>query len=197
LSSCFFGKEETNNIKEFKNEENINNDLWNIKKEIDYQEECKNVILWKWDKDIFWWKKIYGDYIKSLENLEKNEYENQENLKKWKCDEFVWENKDFCEKISNSEFVWSKWEYDYQLTKSIIEKNNFCNDIIEKWSEDFIQLCNRTYKNYFAEKIEITSIKLNDSNNKKWNFLLSVWKEKYKKVIDNLFLEECLNNDKE
>jgi regulatory protein YycI of two-component signal transduction system YycFG len=27
LSSCFFGKEETNNIKEFKNEENINNDL--------------------------------------------------------------------------------------------------------------------------------------------------------------------------
>ena len=201
LSSCtFFGKEKIENKSEGGNvkvEKNINlnnknNNKWNLIKEtetINIKKECNKVI--KWEKSEYLSNtKLYNEYLKSLQVLKKNEYKMIIEMKKWNCLTFFWKNKNFCESIKTKKIVGKKWEYDYSLSKSIIEWKNYC-DLIK--NKDLVGDCNETFKYFMETKIDINNIKLSDDIFKKWKFLLEVWKGKYKKIIDDLFLKQCLN----
>ena len=135
------------------------------------------------------YNELYNEYLKSLRVLKKNEYKMIIEIKKWNCLTFSWENKKFCESIKTKKIVGKKWEYKYSLTKSIIEWKNYCDLIKDK---DLVEDCSETFKCFMDPKIGIDNIKLSDDNFKKWKFLLKVWREKYKKIIDFLFYNKCI-----
>ncbi len=187
----------TNEVKKSTNEENnkvlVNNYKQELGKKVNLKKECNKVI--KWEKSEYLSNtKVYHYYFKSLKVLKNNEWVMLHELKKWNCLKFFGKNRFFCEDVKNKKIIWKKWDYSYSFSKSIIDWKNYCNLINNK---ELIGDCNETLKFFYMRRMKINNIKLSDNHFKKWYFLLEVWKEKYKRIINNLFYNECikLKND--
>lgn len=156
--------------------------------------ECKKIVSWSGSKIIQWYG-FLDRYNDALWMIDSNEYVDKNNIVDWKCDEFEGENKLHCEIFASKDLTLLDENksnlplYNYFLLKSLISKNNLCNNLLTDIDQED---CKKTYNDYMLEqKNSEKEITMYSTKMELWKFLSENWSEQYRKVIDDSFIDRC------
>lgn len=154
---------------------------------------CNEVINWK-KSLLIYDSELYHPYVKAKEIVDKNEFNMITSLINWKCEDFINNEQELCNIYKNKDLVKlekfnnNETQYEYYLFKSLIQENNQCNAIKDKWD------CTKTYQEFLSiknSKIENNDNLLTNDEITNWKVLNTIGKDKYLEKLNSQFLDKC------
>ncbi|MDD3646548.1 MAG: hypothetical protein PHH06_04010 [Candidatus Gracilibacteria bacterium] len=159
---------------------------------VDLEKECKKVIEGQESEYLLTYRSDLLDmYNEGFEVLDDNEYINTLYMIKGDCDNLDGDIKEFCLSLKNKNPIGNKGDYEYQLSKSIIEGKNYCGDILNDLEKDD---CNKTLLSFsYNDKSIIHNNILVYDNFIQGKILFDLGKDKYLDLLKSRFLISCIN----